>query len=74
MSMSWRPASSAAAPRSRPLQTEPQIYVSAWFETRYGAATPSRPALIRIVKRKLKKIRYQPHLIDGRLAATGLTI
>ena len=28
--------------------------------------------LIRIVKRKLKKIQYRPHLIDGCLAATGL--
>jgi transposase len=30
--------------------------------------------LVRIVKRKLKKIQYRPHLIDGRLAATGLRI
>ncbi len=30
--------------------------------------------LIRIVKRKLKKIQYRPHLIDGCLAGTGLTI
>ena len=30
--------------------------------------------LIRIIKRKLKKIQYRPHLIDGCLAATGLTI
>ena len=30
--------------------------------------------LVRIVKRKLKKIQYRPHLIDGCLAATGLTI
>jgi hypothetical protein len=30
--------------------------------------------LVRIVKRKLKKIQHRPHLIDGRLAATGLTI
>jgi hypothetical protein len=28
----------------------------------------------RIVERKLKKIQYRPHLIDGRLAATGLEI
>ena len=28
--------------------------------------------LVRIVKRKLKKIQYRPHLIDGCLAATGL--
>jgi len=37
-----------------------------------------RPAdachLIRLVKRKLKKIQYRPHLISGCLAATGLTI
>ena len=30
--------------------------------------------LIRIIKRKLKKAQYRPHLIDGCLAATGLTI
>jgi hypothetical protein len=30
--------------------------------------------LVRIVKRKLKKIQYRPRLIDGCLAATGLTI
>jgi hypothetical protein len=30
--------------------------------------------LARIVKRKLKKIQYRPHLINGCLAATGLTI
>jgi transposase len=30
--------------------------------------------LVRIVKRKLKKIQYRPHLIDGCLAQTGLTI
>ena len=30
--------------------------------------------LVRIIKRKLKKIQYRPHLIDGCLAATGLTI
>ena len=28
--------------------------------------------LVRIVKRKLKKIQYWPHLIDGCLAGTGL--
>jgi len=30
--------------------------------------------LARIIKRKLKKIQYRPHLIDGCLAPTGLTI
>ncbi|MGP4029250.1 hypothetical protein [Actinomadura sp. 3N407] len=30
--------------------------------------------LVRIIKRKLKKIQYPPHLIDGRLAEIGLTI
>jgi len=30
--------------------------------------------LTRIVKRKLKKIQYRPHLIDGCLAAAGLAI
>ena len=31
-------------------------------------------SLVRIVKRKLKKIQYRPHLINGCLTATGLTI
>ena len=30
--------------------------------------------LVRIIKRKLKKIQYRPHLIDGCLAGTGLVI
>jgi hypothetical protein len=30
--------------------------------------------LVRIVKRKLKKIQYRPHLVDDCLAATGLRI
>jgi len=30
--------------------------------------------LARIVKRKLKKIQYRPHMINGCLAGTGLTI
>jgi hypothetical protein len=30
--------------------------------------------LVRIIKRKLKKIQYRPHLIDGCLGATGLKI
>jgi transposase len=30
--------------------------------------------LVRIIKRKLKKIQYRPHLIDGCLAGTGLRI
>jgi len=29
--------------------------------------------LARIIKRKLKKIQYRPHLIDSCLAPTGLT-
>jgi hypothetical protein len=30
--------------------------------------------LVRIIKHKLKKIQHRPHLIDGCLATTGLTI
>jgi transposase len=30
--------------------------------------------LTRVVKRRLKKIQYRPHLIDGCLAPTGLTL
>jgi hypothetical protein len=30
--------------------------------------------LVRIIKRKLKKIRYRPYLIEGCLAATGLKL
>ncbi len=31
-------------------------------------------SLVRIVKRKLKKIQYRPHLIEGCLAGTGLSL
>jgi transposase len=31
-------------------------------------------SLVRIIKRKLKKIQYRPHLINGCLAGTGLVI
>jgi len=37
-------------------------------------AAPGLDRLVRIVKRKLKKIQYRPHLIGGCLAATGLSI
>ncbi len=37
-------------------------------------AAADLPGLVRIIKRKLKKIQYRPHLINGCLAATGLTI
>ena len=37
-------------------------------------AAPGLDRLVRIVKRKLKKIQYRPHLIDGCLAKTGLAI
>ena len=30
--------------------------------------------LVRVMKRKLKKIQYRPHLLDGCLAETGLII
>ena len=30
--------------------------------------------LVRIIKRKLKKTQYRPHLIHGCLTATGLRI
>ena len=37
-------------------------------------AAPNLDYLARIVKRKLKKIQYRPHLITGCLTKTGLTI
>ncbi len=37
-------------------------------------ATPDLDGLVHLVKRKLKKIQYRPHLINGCLAATRLTI
>ncbi len=30
--------------------------------------------LVRVVERKLKKIQYRPHLLEGCLAETGLTL
>jgi transposase len=35
---------------------------------------PDLSGLVRIVKRKLKKIQFRPHLIDGCLTGTGLII
>ena len=37
-------------------------------------AAPNLGYLARIVKRKLKKIQYRPHLISGCLAKTSLTL
>ena len=37
-------------------------------------AAPGLYYLVRIVRRKLKKIQYRPHLIGGCLTKTGLTI
>jgi hypothetical protein len=37
-------------------------------------AAADQAGLVRIIKRKLKKIQYRPHLIDGCLTATGLRI
>ena len=34
-------------------------------------AAPGLGGLIRIVKRRLRKVQYRPHLIGGCLAATG---
>jgi hypothetical protein len=37
-------------------------------------ASADLAGLVRIIKRKLKKIQYRPHLINGCLATTGLRI
>jgi hypothetical protein len=37
-------------------------------------AAPGLDHLVRIVKRRLKKIQYRRHLINGCLARTGLAI
>jgi hypothetical protein len=37
-------------------------------------AAADQAGLVCIIKRKLKKIQYRPHLIDGCLLATGLTL
>ncbi|SDJ18728.1 transposase [Nonomuraea jiangxiensis] len=37
-------------------------------------AVTDLPGLVRIVKRKLKKIQYRPHLLTGCLTQTGLTL
>jgi hypothetical protein len=39
-----------------------------------NSAAAGLDGLVRIIKRKLKKIQYRPHLIHGCLAATGLRI
>ena len=43
-----------------------------WSIANFAAA--DLDGLVRIIKRRLKKIQYRPHLIDGCLAATGLKI
>jgi hypothetical protein len=61
-------------PHLEPVQPHPVVRVS--FRKRaianFAAADVAR--LVRIIKRKLKKTQYWPHLIDGCLAETGLTI
>ncbi|WP_425464780.1 hypothetical protein [Nonomuraea terrae] len=37
-------------------------------------AVADLPGLVRIVKHKLKKIQYRPHLLTGCLAQAGLTL
>ncbi|MFI0425237.1 transposase [Spongiactinospora sp. 9N601] len=37
-------------------------------------AVTDLPGLVRLVKRRLKKIQYRPHLLTGCLAQTGLTL
>jgi hypothetical protein len=37
-------------------------------------AAADQAGLVRIIKRKLEKIQYRPHLIDGCLAGAGLKI
>jgi transposase len=37
-------------------------------------AAADQASLVRIIKRKLKKIQYRPHLIDGCLTGTGLKL
>jgi len=37
-------------------------------------AAADQADLVRIIKRKLKKAHYRPHLIDGCLTATGLKL
>ena len=39
-----------------------------------SSAATDQADLVRIIKRKLKKIQYRPHLINGCLNATGLRI
>ena len=48
--------------------------VAAQARHRQLSPPPNMDYLVRIVKRKLKKIQYRPHLITGCLAATGLAI
>lgn len=42
------------------------------FLANFAAADLDRP--VKVTKRGLKKIRYRPHLIDGRLTETGLIV
>jgi exopolyphosphatase/pppGpp-phosphohydrolase len=57
----------------RPTSTPPGIW-SLLKRSMANFAAADLEGLVRIVKRKLKKIQYRPHLIDGCLAGTGLTL
>jgi len=59
--------------RERPLIPRRGIW-SLLKRSMVNFAAADLDGLVRIVKRKLKKTQYRPHLIDGCLAGTGLTI
>ena len=64
---------STGCPRTRPTSIPPGIR-SLLKRAVANFAAADLNGLVRIVKRKLNKIQYRPHLIDGCLAATGLTL
>ncbi len=75
----WRLRSTSTRRRARAPRTGswPGRWCGAWSllkRSMANFAAADLDGLVRIVKRKLKKIQYRPHLIDGCLAATGLTL
>ena len=72
----WRQAwqdGGAEALRSKGPVSREGLSPQRWARLEANSAAAHQASLVRIIKRKLKKIQYRRHLINGCLAATGLT-
>jgi hypothetical protein len=67
-------STAACAPRTVSSPCVPGWTRSLLKRSMANFAAADQAGLVRIIKRKLKKIQYRPHLIDGCLSGTGLKI